>query len=61
MPNRWANGAYTSKISRATRKRFSLDAVFSARIAQVRSAILIRATRTSSMIETSISLTLVAC
>ncbi|MNP39190.1 hypothetical protein D3C76_1327530 [compost metagenome] len=43
-----------SKTSRATRLRFSSSAVFTARIAQVRSASLIRATRTSSTMATSI-------
>ncbi|MNJ67017.1 hypothetical protein D3C77_631500 [compost metagenome] len=43
-----------SNTSRATRWRFSSSAFFTARMAQVRSASLINATRTSSTMATSI-------
>ncbi|MNN32990.1 hypothetical protein D3C81_1467270 [compost metagenome] len=43
-----------SKTSRATRWRFSSSAFFTSRMAQVRSASLISATRTSSTMATSI-------
>ncbi|MNH14784.1 hypothetical protein D3C79_743820 [compost metagenome] len=43
-----------SNTSRATRRRFSSSAALTARIAQVRSASLISATRTSSTMATSI-------
>ncbi|MCY1421862.1 hypothetical protein D9M71_375270 [compost metagenome] len=50
-----------SNTSRATRWRFSSSAFFTSRMAQVRSASLIRATRTSSTMATSILRRLSTC